>query len=135
HRCLPVEIAMQAGLDEAGVALLFTTDGHPPAPQEKAGEVLETALAQRLGPLPEGLRLVLRLPRIHHHPEAAIDPALTGSAAVLLDAAIRGKAPGAAVLAVVERDGSLSLPPRFWETLRELSDQPGLRLVVPQAAL
>ncbi len=60
---------------------------------------------------------------------------LSGAAALLADAALSGKPPGAMALAVVGKDGKLELPPHFWETLRSLAAQsPGGRIVMPTSA-
>lgn len=61
--------------------------------------------------------------------------ALSGTAALLADAALSGKPPGAMALAVVGKDGKLELPPHFWETLRALAAlSPGGRIILPTSA-
>ncbi len=132
--CRLLEVRMRARVEEENTALLRTTNTRLTLDWEQEGATVRTALADRLGPLPAGLRLMLIFPREHHYEASDNAALLTGMAAVLLDAAMSGKVPGAAVLAVVEADGSLSLPPRFWEALRGLSAQPGMRLVVPAVA-
>lgn len=61
--------------------------------------------------------------------------ALSGTAALMADAALSGKSPGAMTLAVVGKGGKLELPPHFWETLRAFAAQsPGGRLILPTSA-
>lgn len=132
--CRAVELVMDAKVSEEPVVLLRTTDGRESDERPQEGNLLRKAMAGRLGELPPGFRLTLKFPRGRHYSTTENGRAITGAAAVLLDSAMKGKPPGAVVLAVVEADGSLSVPPGFWNALRELSDQPGMRLVVPKAA-
>ena len=63
--------------------------------------------------------------------------ALSGTSALLADAALSGKAPAAMTLAVVGTGGKLELPPHFWETMRALAAQStssGGRLILPTSA-
>lgn len=60
---------------------------------------------------------------------------LSGTGAILLDAAMSGKEPAAMAFAVVGEDGTLHLPPGFWASLRELSALKGNeRIVLPAKA-
>lgn len=61
--------------------------------------------------------------------------ALSGTSALMADAALSGKPPGAMALAVVGKGGKLELPPHFWDTLRAFAAQSsGGRLIVPTSA-
>ena len=96
---------------------------------------LEAAMEARHGTLPRGLQLEVDFGK----PGYSVDlngSALTGTAALLVDAAFSGKPPAASVLAVVGEDGKLELPPRLWQTLRAMSPlEPGRRLILPGNAV
>src|SRR5690606_35892030 len=111
-----------------------TSDGRDSGEYPEEDQLLRKVMAGRLGDLPAGLGLKLTFPRGFHYGKTENGRTISGNTAVLLDAAMNGKPPGAVVLAVVESDGSLSAPPGFWNVLRNLSDQPGMRLVVPKSA-
>lgn len=147
-----VAIKMEARLDEK------TADGgkeKKPKEQDKAmngplirlpGEKREKAnlaiserlvpfLEGRYGSLPKGLHLLVTLPEEIHY-SFIQNGAIIGSAVtVLADSIFSGSRPAASVLAVVAEDGSLALPPRFWQTLRALAAQDsGMRLILPMLA-
>ncbi len=72
--------------------------------------------------------------------DGTYDPAgnggtLSGSAAVLLEAALSGNSGPALAFAVAGEDGSLSLPPAFWSALRALAaSEKGHRIILPAKA-
>lgn len=95
---------------------------------------VESALASRHGTLPKGLRFTLNFDKAGY-PVARNGQALSGTAALLAEGALSGAIPSASALAVVDKDGKLALPPRFWQTLRALSALPGGgRLILPDQA-
>ena len=60
---------------------------------------------------------------------------LSGTAVILLDAAITGQTTSAVAFAVVGEEGKLELPPGFWSTLRHLSaSAEGRRIILPAKA-
>ncbi len=100
----------------------------------KAMKPVEVAMAARHGSFPAGNEVKLDLGRIDYS-MSRNGRALTGTTALLLEGAYTGKVPAAAVLAVVDENGKLTLPPRFWQTLRAMSSlSPGTRLVLPEEA-
>ena len=100
----------------------------------KAMKPVEVAMAARHGSFPPGKEVKLDLGRIDYS-MSRNGMALTGATALLIEGAYTGKVPAATVLAVVDENGKLSLPPRFWETLRALSGaSPGTRIVLPDEA-
>lgn len=133
--CRLVEVSMDAGVSSEANPLLTTTDGRDSGEYPEEDRLLRKAMAERLGNLPDGLGLKLTFPRGLHYSKTENGRSISGSTAVLLDAAMKGKPPGAVVMAVVESDGSLSLPPGFWSALRDLSGGSGVRLVVPKSAV
>lgn len=132
--CRLVEVSVEAAVSSEDRALLRTSDGRDSGEYPEEDQLLRKVMAGRLGDLPAGLGLKLTFPRGFHYGKTENGRTISGNTAVLLDAAMNGKPPGAVVLAVVESDGSLSVPPGFWNALRNLSDQPGMRLVVPKSA-
>lgn len=102
---------------------------------QKAMKPVEVAMAARHGSFPAGKEVKLDLGRIDYS-MSRNGLALTGATALLIEGAYTGKVPAATVLAVVDENGKLSLPPRFWETLRALSAaSPGTRIVLPDEAV
>ncbi len=100
----------------------------------KAMHLVESAIIQRHGTLPSGLRVKLNFGKMDYS-LISNGWSLTGTTALLLDGALGGKIPAAATLAVVGEDGKLELPPRFWQTLRAFSLQSsGSRLILPDQA-
>ncbi len=60
---------------------------------------------------------------------------LSGTCALMMEGGITGKVPEARAFAVVGKGGKLELPPRFWPSLRALSEErTGVRLILPAAA-
>lgn len=96
---------------------------------------VESAMKSRHGSLPHGLQVRLSLGKVDYS-MTRNGEALTGTTALLIDGALRGKLPTAITLAVIGEDGKLELPPRFWETLRALSasQSSGTRLILPKEA-
>lgn len=100
----------------------------------KAMKPVEVAMTARHGSFPAGKELKLDLGRIDYS-MSRNGHALTGTTALLIEGAYTGKVPAATVLAVVDENGKLTLPPRFWQTLRAMSAlSPGTRLVLPDEA-
>jgi hypothetical protein len=96
---------------------------------------IHAALAQRLGTFPAGLNVDLSLPEGDSYDFAANGMAISGAAAVLLDAAVSGQAPAKTIVfATVGTKGALEVPPHFWTTLRSMPASPAVRLIVPKAA-
>lgn len=100
----------------------------------KAMKPVEVAMTARHGSFPSGKELKLDLGRIDYS-MSRNGHALTATTALLIEGAYTGKVPAATVLAVVDENGKLTLPPRFWQTLRAMSAlSPGTRLVLPEQA-
>jgi hypothetical protein len=95
---------------------------------------VEAILTARHGKLPRGLRLHFGLPKNYVYSNSRNGVAIAMPVALLADAAISGVAPAAAVFAAFGDDGELVLPPRAWETLREIGELPASRIVMPVAA-
>jgi hypothetical protein len=96
---------------------------------------IHAALAQRLGPFPAGLNVDLSLPEGDSYDFAANGMAISGAAAVLLDAAVSGQAPAKTIVfATVGTKRALEIPPHFWTTLRSMPASPAVRLIVPKTA-
>jgi len=95
---------------------------------------LVKALEQQLDKVPAGVAVSLIC---GDHADYLIERnhnAISGAAAVLMNAAISGCEPNATIIGEVQADGSFKLPPRFWDKLRALSDDAGGRLVLPREA-
>jgi len=95
---------------------------------------IEAALTARHGKLPRGLRMHFGLPKNYVYSNSRNGMAIAAPVALLADAAISGVAPAAAVFAAFGDDGELVMPPRAWETLREIDELPASRIVMPAAA-
>lgn len=129
------EVGLRGEVTAQKKAPLMTVAGAAnPKVFRTAFRLLEAAMEERHGTLPKGLALELDFGK----PGYAMDlngSALTGTAALLVDAAFSGKPPAASVLAVVGEDGKLEPPPRLWQTLRAMSPlEPGRRLILPEEA-
>lgn len=131
NEALSVSLAGGAGgpARGPGAAWVAPTDTFKPL-----GDALLAALAKEIGKLPSGVAVELvcgdgadyLIDRNHN--------AISGAAAVLLNAAITGCEPNATVIGEIQPDGSFKLPPLFWDKLRVLTDGPGGRLVLPTEA-
>lgn len=130
---ISVEAAVAMG--EAEAPLFSLSAEYPYRRLKETQAAVQGAMKDRLAEAaPDHLTLTLTLPGTMGSPRLN-GASFSGAEVVLLDAVLAGKNPGAAVLAVVEKDGNLALPPRFWTTLRVLSREKGMRLVLPKQAL
>ncbi|MCW1883955.1 hypothetical protein OKA04_04395 [Luteolibacter flavescens] len=100
----------------------------------KPFQALEKAMEARHGTLPAGLTVSLGFGKSSYS-LSRNGTALSGTAALLLEGALTGEMPTAITLAQVGEGGKLELPPKFWKTLRALSEMPGGgRLILPDQA-
>lgn len=130
---LPVHVTVEANKENAPVALNFSEGDANPA-LTAAGKEVESFIARRHGKLAP-IRATFSWDKQKQYVPAWNGAALTGTAALLMDAVITGKPPVASTFAVVGKDGKLELPPRFWQTLRALSAQSeGGRIILPASA-
>ena len=98
-------------------------------------EMLTRLLEKSHGKLPANHRIRLSGAGLAASVTSQYPQFLSAAAAVVADAAFRGKAPEATVLGLVDAEGNLSLPLRFWEQLRALADHPeGTRVILPAQA-
>jgi len=104
------------------------------SPFKQTSATLVTALTKDFGKLPTGVAVGLVCGENADYLMDRNRGAISAAAAVLMNAAISGCEPNATVIGEVQADGSLKLPPLFWEKLRGLADGPGGRLVVPTEA-
>ena len=95
---------------------------------------LVAAVAKDCGKLPNGVTVALVCGDNVDYLIERNHSAISAAAAVLTNAAISGCEPDATVIGEVQADGSLKLPPFFWDKLRCLADGPGGRLVLPMEA-
>ncbi|MBX3740808.1 MAG: hypothetical protein KF712_07455 [Akkermansiaceae bacterium] len=112
-------------------AIDFTLEN---AQVNRMNRTLHAVLVKQYGALPAGSQVTLNLGEETAYLPARDRDALSGSAAVLLDAALSGKAPAGIVIGRLEPDGSFKSPPDVWDRLRALSAGPGGRLVIPADA-
>ncbi|MEI6676052.1 MAG: hypothetical protein WCO57_12835 [Verrucomicrobiota bacterium] len=92
------------------------------------------ALTKQHGKVPAGVSVGLVCGDDADYLMARNRSAISGAAAVLINAAITGCEPDATIIGEIQADGRFTLPARFWEKLRALSSGPGGRLVVPTEA-
>ncbi|WAC20132.1 hypothetical protein OVA24_01910 [Luteolibacter sp. SL250] len=100
----------------------------------RMNRALHAVLVKRHGALPAGSQVTLNLGEENSYLPVRNRDALSGAAAVLLDAALSGKAPAGIVIGRLDADGSFKSPPDVWDRLRALSGGPGGRLVIPADA-
>lgn len=117
------KVEIKWGLEKPGDALLASTRG------------LAYVISKRFGGLQGGVEASFSWTEANPYSAERNGGVLSGTGAVLLDAAMSGKEPAAMPFAVVGEDGTLHLPPNFWASLRELSALKGTeRLVLPAKA-
>lgn len=93
------------------------------------------AIAKRHGGLPGGLTVDFTCTTDGTYNAAATGGTLSGTAAVLLEAALSGESEPAFAFAVTGEDGFLSLPPAFWSALRVIAaSEKGRRIILPAKA-
>jgi len=115
--------------------MTFAIDFTPEHPQiNRMNRTLHALLVKQHGALPAGSQITLNLGEETAYLPIRNRDALSGAAAVLLDAALSGKAPAGIVIGKLEADGSFRSPPDLWDRLRMLSGGPGGRLVIPADA-
>jgi hypothetical protein len=100
----------------------------------RTSETLVAALVKQYGTVPNGVSVGLVCDDNADYLLARNRSAISGAAAVLMNAAITGGEPDATVIGEIQADGSFKMPPRFWEKLLALAGGPGGRLVVPMEA-
>jgi len=101
---------------------------------KSTADTVVKALTKQHGKVPAGVTVGLVCGDDADYQMARNRSAISGAAAVLINAAITGCEPDATIIGEVQEDGRFTLPPRFWEKLRALSGGPGGRLVVPTEA-
>ncbi|KAB2641143.1 MAG: hypothetical protein DVB25_02710 [Verrucomicrobia bacterium] len=104
------------------------------SPFKLTSATMVAALAKDHGPLPTGVAVGLVCGDNVDYLIERNHSAISAAAAVLMSAAITGCEPSATVIGEVQADGSLKLPPFFWDKLRCLADGPGGRLILPMEA-
>ncbi len=97
-------------------------------------DTLVKALTKHHGKVPAGVNVGLLCGDDADYLAARNRSAISGVAAVLMNAAITGCEPDATIIGEIQADGTFVLPARFWEKLRALSAGPGGRLVLPVQA-
>ncbi len=126
---------------EPGVSfeLAGDADGKEQQRLAKVLKPVERAIRKRHPSMPAGLQLRLDFGK-SPYALSSNGPALTGTAALLLESVMTGKPPAAIAMAVVGDDGKLELPPKFWQALREYAEfsetfpETPKRLILPEAA-
>jgi len=103
-------------------------------PFKPIGDTLVKALDKELGKLPTGVSVALACGDNGDYLIERNHSAISGAAAVLMNAAISGCEPNSTIIGEIQADGSFKLPPQFWDKLRTLADGPGGRLVLPREA-
>ncbi|QJE96497.1 hypothetical protein [Luteolibacter luteus] len=117
------KLEIKWGLEHPGDALQASTRG------------LAYVISKRFAGLQGGVEASFKWDEMSSYAPDRNGGVLSGTGAVLLDAAMTGKQPAAMAFAVVGEDGTLHLPPGFWASLRELSALKGTeRLVLPAKA-
>ncbi len=111
----------------------------PPAasdwsPFKQTSSTLVTALTKEFGQLPSGVSVGLTCGDDVDYLIDRNHAAISAAAVLLMHAAVSGCEPSATVIGEVQTDGSLKLPPLFWDKLRCLPDAAGARLVLPMDA-
>jgi len=129
----PLSVALGGGAPGPGRGPGGTW-GAPADTFKPLGETLVTALAKECGKLPNGVAVALVCGDSADYLSERNHNAISGAAAVLMNAAITGCEPNATVIGEIQADGSFKLPPQFWDKLRTLTDGPGGRLVLPTEA-
>ncbi len=104
------------------------------SPFKQTSSTLVTALTKEFGQLPTGVSVGLTCGDDVDYLIDRNHAAISAAAALLMNAAVSGCEPSATVIGEVQADGSLKLPPLFWDKLRCLPDGTGGRLVLPMDA-
>lgn len=135
------EVRMKAAIVEAGEGeevvppLTFAIDHTETNGQvARMNRLILAMLKKQFGDLPTDARVSFSLPGEYGYLFRKDRHALSGAAAVLMGAAISGKAPTGVVIGEVEASGAFRAGADFWERLRALADGPGGRLVIPREA-
>lgn len=129
-----IEAKVTAGSESGKVELKWGT----PSPGDAllaSSRGLAYVISKRYGGLQGGVEAAFKWEGDQRYTAVHNGGVLSGTGAVLLDAAMSGKEPAAMPFAVVGEDGTLQLPPNFWASLRELSALKGNeRIVLPAKA-
>jgi len=133
-RAEPLSVALGGGVGGPARAPGVPWGAAVPDPFKPLGDTLVTALAKEFGKLPNGVAVALVCGDGADYLSDRNHNAISGAAAVLMNAAITGCEPNATVIGEIQADGSFKLPPQFWDKLRALTDGPGGRLVLPTEA-
>lgn len=132
-RVVPLEVRGEARGDGREIRIEGMGDNND-GWRRAIGQRLTAALEARHGTLPKGLTLRYSLPK-GVAPSSRNHGGGTASMLVAADALFTGVEPGAAVLGEVDEDGGIGLPVGFWQTLRQLADLKGGRLILPADAM
>lgn len=132
-----VPMTMKAGAnvqDPSGFSIEIGGSKAVPTLATLAGQV--TSILQSVhGTLPEGMEVKINAPGLTVADNSGKALPIQAAAAVLANAAITGKEPGATILGTVDSSGNYAVPPGFWDQLRALQKNgEGGRLILPAAA-
>lgn len=139
----PVPIRMQAKLKEGYaraeplscfLEISRSAEGYQANSFKTTSDALVKALEKQHGKLPAGIAVSLGCGDRADYLGERNHSAISGAAAVLMNAAISGCEPSATIIGEVDANGIFKLPPQFWDKLRALADGPGGRLVLPVEA-
>lgn len=112
--------------------MTFTIDLTPESRSvTKVNRALGPVLAKQFGQLPLGSHVAFSLGEDTPYSTVKDREAISGAAAVLMNAALSGKEPVGTVIGIVDETGAFKGMPDFWDRLRSLSKGPGGRLVIP----